>query len=100
VVIEMCIKFSKDLGPGTGQNAPVEVVVMAMRRVSFPVQRVSFLTRIGDEKFFRAGGPEIIGRQWDRSPGPSHKVPVAVLRMKIGVELRPGRVGGWSRPMR
>ena len=37
VVIEMCIKFSKDLGPGTGQNAPVEVVVMAMRRVSFPV---------------------------------------------------------------
>jgi hypothetical protein len=53
-----------------------------------------------DEKFFRAGGPEITGRQWDRSPGPSHKVPVAVLRMEIGVELRPGRVGGWSRPMR
>ena len=57
-------------------------------------------TRKGDEKFFRTGGPEITGRKWDRSPGPSHKVSVAVLRMKIGVELRPGRTGGWSRPMR
>ena len=54
----------------------------------------------GRREVFSCGGPEITGREWDRSPGPSHKVPVAVLRMKIGVELRPGRVGGWSRPMR
>jgi hypothetical protein len=48
------------------------------------------------------GGPEItqaVGHV-GRSPGPFHKVPVAVLRMKIGVGLRPGRAGGWSRPMR
>jgi hypothetical protein len=66
------------------------------------MQRVSFLTPKGGEKFFRAGGPEITGRQWDRdrSPVPSHKIPVAVLRMKIGVKLWPGRAGGWSRPMR
>ena len=29
------------LGPGTGKNVPVEVVVMAMRRVSFAALRVT-----------------------------------------------------------
>ena len=32
---------TKLLGPGTGKNVPVEVVVMAMRRVSFAALRVT-----------------------------------------------------------
>ena len=31
----------RNLGPGTGKNVPVEVVVMAMRRVSFAALRVT-----------------------------------------------------------
>jgi hypothetical protein len=34
------------LGPGTGKNVPVEVVVMAMRRVSFAALRVTQRTLV------------------------------------------------------
>ena len=61
-----------------------------------------FNPNISPDEIFAPEGPKSqAGSGAGRLDLPTkYKVPAAVLRMKIGVELRPGRVGGWSRPMR
>ena len=82
------------------------VVLRAVATVTVHTRRVghysgfNFRPHMRASKFFVPEGPQSHAGSRAGRLGLPQKVPVAVLRIKTGVELRPGRAGGWSQPMR